>query len=717
MRGQTLQVLLVDDDKDDYLIIRDLLSKIDEFSCRLDWQDSYASGLEAMRRQQYDVCLLDYYLGKRNGLELLQEALNCGIKTPFILLTGRGDRTIDSQAIQAGAADYLVKQQITVALLQRSIRHALERQRIYKALRRSEELYVIAAQGANDGLWDWNIETGEVYYSPRWKAQLGFVEDEIGVTIDEWFSRVHSADIERLKEAFDEHLRGLTSTFDNEHRVRHKNGDYRWMLTRGLALRDTSGHAYHIAGWQTDSSERVAAYDGLTNLPNRALFLDRLQRALTRAKRKPGYRFAVLFLDLDQFKVVNDSLGHFAGDLMLIEVGRRLEESLRATDIVGRLRSDSHKAQPQNNQGSRDTIARFGGDEFAILTDEIYTAQDAIRIAERIHKSLSRPFRIADQDICSSASIGIALSSSHYERTEEILRDADIAMYKAKESGKACYTLFNSEMHVRIQERMTLEADLRQAFQGQEFSLHYQPIVSVGGELRGFEALLRWQSGVRGWVPPSAFIPLAKESELIIAIGRWVITQACRQLQHWRKMFPQIRQLSVSVNLSGMQLGHGCMVDHIREILTDTSLEAQALALEVTEGILAANVGTAIEELEQLRQLGVRVHIDDFGTGYSSLSRLRQLPADVLKIDRSFVSGIGTDAQSQGIVQAILGLGRTLDLGVIAEGVETATQLSLLRDMQCDWVQGFYIAKPLAPDAVTVFLNALKSSTVALNNF
>ena len=716
MRDQTLRILLVDDDEDDYLITRDLLSDIDEFSFKLDWRDSYVSGLQAIRCRHYDVCLLDYYLGERNGLELLQEALNCGIKTPFILLTGRGDRTIDSQAIQAGAADYLVKGQITGALLERSIRHALERQRIYDALRCSEERYAIAAQGANDGLWDWNIQTGEVYYSPRWKAQLGFTEDEIGTSIEEWFSRVHSADIERLEEAFDEHLRGLTPAFENEHRVRHKNGDYHWMLTRGLALRDASGQAYRMAGWQTDSSERVAAYDGLTNLPNRTLFLDRLQRALTHAKRKPGYRFAVLFLDLDQFKVVNDSLGHFAGDFMLIEVGRRLEESLRATDIVGRLRSDSHKAQPQNNQGSRDTIARFGGDEFAILTDEIHTAQDAIRIAERIHKSLSRPFRIADQDICSSASIGIALSSSHYERTEEILRDADIAMYKAKESGKACYTLFNGEMHARIQERMTLEADLRQAFRRQELSLHYQPIMSIDGKLQGFEALLRWQSGVRGWVPPSAFIPLAEESELIIAIGRWVITQACRQLQHWRKTFPQTSQLSVSVNVSGMQLGHGGMVGYIREILDDTGLEAQALALEVTEGMLMANAGTAIEEFEQLRQLGVRVYIDDFGTGYSSLSRLRQLPADGLKIDRSFVSEIGTDAQSKGIVQAILGLGRTLGLSVIAEGVETATQLSMLKAMQCDWVQGYYITKPLAPDAVTAFLDVPEPSAVSLGN-
>ncbi len=716
MRDQTLRILLIDDDEDDYLITRDLLSETDEFSFKLDWRDGYIAGLQALRSQPYDVCLLDYYLGERNGLELLQEALSCGIKAPLILLTGHSDRSIDSQAIQAGAADYLIKGQITAALLERSIHHALERHKIYQALRRSEEHYVIAVQGANDRLWDWNIETGEVYYSPRWKAQFGFAEDEVGASIDEWFSRVHSADIERLEEAIDEHLRGLTSAFESEHRIRHKNGGYRWMLACGLAIRDASGQAYRLVGSKTESSERVAAYDGLTNLPNRVLFLDRLQRALARAKRKPGYRFAVLFLDLDQFKAINDNLGHSAGDCMLIEVGRRLEKSLRITDMVGRLQPGSDQAQPQDNLDSRDTIARFGGDEFAILTDEIHTAEDAVRIAERIHKSFTKPFKIAGQDVFSSVSIGIALSRRGYQKTEEILRDADAAMYQAKALGKACYVLFNGEVQARIKERIQLETDLRQALQRQEFSLLYQPIVSVGGKLCGFEALLRWQNEVRDWVPPTEFIPVAEESELIIAIGRWVIVQACQQLQYWRKLFPQTRPLTISVNVSAVQLGHGRMFDHIKEILPSIGLEAQALALEVTEGMLAVNAGAAIEELEQLRQLGVRVHIDDFGMGYSSLRRLRQLPTDVLKIDRSFVSEIGIDAQSTGIVQTILSLGRTLDLGVIAEGVETATQLKMLKAMQCDGVQGYYVAKPLTVDAGTAFLNALESNTVSLDH-
>lgn len=710
MEKGSLRILLVDDDEDDYLITRDLLADIETLHYTLDWRDTFAAGLQTLRDQQHDIYLLDYQLGGHqeadNGLDLLQHAVSIPIQAPIIMLTGVSDHAVDAQSMQAGAADYLIKGQITTTLLERSIRHALERQKLYQALRQSEERYAIAAQGANDGLWDWNINTGEVYFSPRWHAQLGLTASDVGTTIDEWLSRIHPTDIERVEENLNAHLQGISPTFETEHRLRHNHGGYRWMLVRGFAVRDTTGQAYRMAGWQTDTSDRIAAYDGLTNLPNRTLFQDRLRRSLAHHKRQPTHSFAVLFLDIDGFKVVNDSLGHAVGDRMLIEIGRRLEELLRANDLVGRLQSSSDNRLLQHAHTVQDTIARFGGDEFAILADDITSAQDAIRIAERIQHIFTQPFSLAGHTVFSNASIGIALSHQRYDRAEDLLRDADIAMYKAKASGKAKYALFDADMYLQIKDRLALETDLRQALERNELSLHYQPIVLTDGTLCGFEALARWHHPDRGWVAPAEFIPLAEESELIMTLGRWVLTEACQQLRHWQETFPQTPPLSVSVNVSGKQLGHGGLVNEIDQILQSTSLDANTLAIEVTEGTLTANAGIAIEELEQLRERGVRVYIDDFGTGYSSLSRLRELPADALKIDRSFVQEMSNDLPRSDIIDMIARLGRALGLEVIAEGVETAEQLVTLASLQCPLVQGYHIAKPLSAATVMEIFKA-----------
>ncbi|HSP06734.1 MAG TPA: PAS domain S-box protein, partial [Acidobacteriota bacterium] len=498
-----------------------------------------------------------------------------------------------------------------------------------EALRESEERYALAARGANDGLWDWNLKTNEVYFSARWKLMLGWEEKDVAANPEEWFRRVHPDDLERVKTGIATHLEGITPHFENEHRMQHRDGSYRWMLTRGLTVGDGSGKPYRMAGSQTDITERKLAeeqllhdafHDALTNLSNRALFMDRLAGAVARARRREDYLFAVLFLDVDRFKVVNDSLGHLAGDQLLVTMARRLETCLRPGD----------------------TVARLGGDEFAVLLEDISDVSDSIRVAERIQRELEQPFILGGNEVFASASVGIAPATSIYERAEDVLRDADTAMYRAKALGKARHQVFDRTMHARAVALLQLETDLRKAIEREEFRLYYQPIVEFStGRIEGFEALIRWMHPERNIIAPSEFIPVAEENGLIIPIGRWAIREACQQLKKWQTQFPDVPPLSVSVNISGKQLSRPDLIDEIKTVLTETAIDPSTLKLEITESVIMENAEYAVEMLLQLRALNVQLNVDDFGTGYSSLSYLHRFPVNTLKIDRSFVSRIG----------------------------------------------------------------------------
>ncbi|HWP48522.1 MAG TPA: EAL domain-containing protein [Candidatus Limnocylindrales bacterium] len=560
------------------------------------------------------------------------------------------------------------------------IAFAIERKRAEDALRESEERYALAARGANDGLWDWNLKTGEIYYSPRWKSMLGYEENEIKNSLEEWFSRVHPEDIENLKARIDLHLEGLTP-FENEHRMKHKDGTYRWMLSRGLAVRDAEGKAYRMAGSQTDITDRKVAemqllhdafHDALTGLPNRALFMNRLEHATERSKRRQNYQFAVLFLDLDRFKVVNDSLGHLAGDQLLVEIARRLVECLRPGD----------------------TVARLGGDEFAILLDGIESLNDAIRVSDRIQKELMSPFNLNGQEVCTTTSIGIALNTIGYIQPDDLLRDADIAMYRAKALGKARYAVFDAGMHTRAVELLHLEASLRRAIEQQEFRLYYQPILCLkSGKITGVEALLRWQHPQRGLISPGEFIPVAEETGLIVAIGEWVIQTACTQSKAWQDM--GLPPLFVAINLSARQFQHQNLLELIKKILKETGMAAQTLKLEITESIAMRDLDFSIPILKELSAMGVQILIDDFGTCYSSLGYLNRFPINALKIDQSFVKDIPNNADNAAIIKAIIAMAHSLKLKVIAEGVETEEQLTFLRSQACDEIQGYLLSHPL----------------------
>jgi diguanylate cyclase (GGDEF)-like protein len=430
-----------------------------------------------------------------------------------------------------------------------------------------------------------------------------------------------------------------------------------------------------------------ALHDPLTQLGNRKLFLDRLAHLLKRARRAADNHFAVLFVDLDRFKSINDGLGHQSGDQLIIATAQRLSHCLRQTDLVVRDRAFSREH----------LVARLGGDEFVILLDQVTSAESAIVVAERIMGVLAEPFDVADQRVFVTASVGIALSASGYADVEDILRDADIAMYHAKQTGRARWVMFDQTMQLAAVRRLQLEADLRGALAQQQFFLHFQPIVAPrDGRVRGFEALLRWRHPVHGIVSPGEFIPVVEETGLIEPIGAWVLGEACRQLRDWQRDFDP--QLSMSVNVSAVQFTGGELVDVVTRALAETGIQPASLKLELTESAVMADAEHALAVFAQLKALGVLVSLDDFGTGYSSLSYLRRLPIDTLKIDRSFVSKLDCFDDKRQIVEVVLMLARALGLDVVAEGVETEAELDLLRAMGCDLVQGYYYHRPLAPE-------------------
>lgn len=568
----------------------------------------------------------------------------------------------------------------------------VKRQHVEQALRESEERYALAVQGANDGLWDWNLRTSDVYFSPRWKAILGYGEHEISNSLQSWFDRVHAEDVDPLKSAIADHLQNHTPHVQVEYRMQHRNGHYCWILSRGVAIRDDEGTPYRMSGSQTDITIRKEAefrmvyeamHDTLTGLPNRTFLLKRIDSVLQRSHIDLEFKFAVLFLDFDRFKIVNDSLGHKIGDTLLIGIAQRLEKCLRSNDLV----------------------ARLGGDEFVLLLEGIHQLQDATDVADRIQQQMSTPFKLNGHDLITTASIGIVMGGHTYQSADEILRDADISMYQAKERGKAQYAVFHPSMHEGMLNRLNAENDLRDALVRREFKLHYQPIINLKtGAIIGFESLLRWHHRKRGALSPNEFISLAEETGLIIPIGEWAIAEACRHAHQWTIERPDSPPFTVSVNLSSNQIAQPDLIPRIVGILTQTRLPATQLRIEITESVIMENLDAACCKLEALRHLGIKVYIDDFGTGYSSLGYLQTLPVDALKIDQTFVRRIGLDKGSEEIVRTVVMLAKGLGMDVIAEGVETSEQQCWLQLLECDYAQGFLFSTPLDADSVGLLL-------------
>lgn len=570
---------------------------------------------------------------------------------------------------------------------------ALERIHLIQVIKLSEERFALAARGSNDGLWDLDLVKNRIHLSERWKEMLGYKGSDIGSDPNEWFDRVHKEDLPALKEALRAHYDGETDHFEAEFRMVGKSNQSIWVLCRGMCVHDEEGRAIRIAGSLTDISlrklqeaqlVRSAFYDPLTGLANRALFMDRLGQCIERSKRNRRYRFGVMFMDLDHFKAVNDTHGHPVGDKLLHAVGERLQRHFR----------------------SGDTIARLGGDEFTVVLDDMKNKRNIVTIAERLLLDLNKPFEIGGKSIQVGVSIGIATSETRYTKVEDIIRDADMALYRAKEQGKGRYEIFDLQMRKEIQETRNMEQAILEALDRKEFILHYQPVFNLEtGELRGLEALLRWRQPDGELMTPLDFLPVAEESGLILPIGEWVLGMSIAQLAAWRKHFgKRFARIHTSINLSPRQFADRSLPKLIGNLLAKHKVPGDVVHVELTDSALQEKSRTALETMKALKELGIHVMLDDFGAGFTSLELLQGYPIDTLKIDRTFVDRLAASPASQYVIRAVIGVAGILNMRVVAKGAETSEQLEQLKEMKCGYAQGFLLAAALDADAMTVYL-------------
>jgi diguanylate cyclase (GGDEF)-like protein/PAS domain S-box-containing protein len=609
------------------------------------------------------------------------------------------DTLFEWEALLSAALDY---QEVVRALREQSealrergkqLALSYERERqMALAVKESEERYALAFSAANDVLWDWDLLAGTVYFSTRWQERLGFGPGSAGTKAEDWLDLVHPDDRPALRSAMDELRQGEKSTLRYEGRVMAADGDYRWVVCRSVALPGQGAPAKRIVGSIADITERrsleqrlrhQALHDDLTGLPNRALFLDRLSQAIASTKRRRRYSYAVLWLDLDGFKVLNDSLGHFAGDKLLVQVAGRVREHVRETD----------------------TAARFGGDEFALLLEDAGSLSSLDGVAHRLLEHLNEPYDLDGHRVVVTASLGIATSAAGYQQPEEVLRDADIAMYRAKANGPGTFAKFDSSMYAGALTRMRTETELRQAIELGQLELHYQPIVSLAAEgLLSMESLVRWRHPSAGLVAPLRFLQVAEESGLVVPMGRWVQEEACRQLAEWRSgalVGPQVR---VGVNVSNREFWNPHFSSHIDRVLASSGVPPGCFVVEITEGVIMDNLEHALDGLLELHSKGVQISIDDFGTGYSSLQALHRLPIDALKIDQSFIASLGSNDRVTELVRTIVQMGNNLGLRVIAEGIETVAQQEILAKLGCPWGQGYLFSRPLPANELSSLL-------------
>lgn len=711
-------ILIVDDTLDNLKVLSQALST---YRFQIRCAKSGEMALKALQTISPDLILLDIKMPDIDGYKVCQEIKSkANLKDiPIIFLSALDDVFDKVKAFQVGGADYITKpfqveevlirinhqlelqiakqeiqilnqvleervQQRTTTLdqvNQQLISEIKERKLIQNRLQQSEERLESILSSIEDVVWSMNPDSLELnYLNPSVQKIYNYSLSSFLENKSLWFDIIHPEDKERIKGAFQAMFK--TGSLSEEYQILRPGNEVRWVSNRGYAIYDQNKQIIRFDGILRDITEQKnaekqlihnALHDTLTGLPNRILFQDRVEQAIAHNKRHPNYLFAVFFIDLDRFKFINDSLGHVIGDKFLQSIAKVLSNCLR----------------------SDDTLARFGGDEFTMLIDNINYQNEALIVADRILAQFVNPLIVQGHTIFTSASIGIVIGNQDYTKSSDLLRDADIAMYRSKELGKGRYTLFNQEMYQKNLKMITIENKLHSALEKKQFELYYQPIIALPtSKLVGFEALIRWHHPQDGLLSPDEFIPIAQETDLIVEIGDWVLEEACKQLQIWQTKLPDGKNLTMSINVVSKQLANSDILEKLDQILSTTGIKGDKLRLEITESTIMSQGENTIHKLEKLREKNILLSIDDFGQGYSSLSYLHHFPVNTLKIDRTFVSQMTRGKQNLEIIRTIILLAHILHLDVIAEGVETYHQVTLLRELGCEFAQGYFFSRP-----------------------
>jgi len=637
-----------------------------------------------------DLVLMDIILrGEMDGVQTAEE-IHLQVNIPVVFLTACADESTLQRAKITEPFGFMIKP-FEDRELHSHIEIALYRHRMEQRLRESEERYFLASQGTNDGLWDWDLESQEIYFSSRWKSMLGYSEAQIGKSPLDWLNRIHPSDKNQVEQKIAAHISGSSSHFECEYRILDANGMYRWMLCRGLARRNEKGKACRIAGSQTDITDRKL-YNPLTGLPNQVLLMDRLERALKRTKPNNPL-FGVAVIDVGGVRTIASSLGYVVADSLLCQVAQAIQGCLSAND----------------------TVAHFGNDDFVLLLEDVRDAKEAAIAVARLQRALGKPFQINGQTVYVTAHIGITLRTSEYSSHEELIRDAYTAVHRAKDEGKGRFEIFDRRMRFSAVARLKLETDFRRALEREEFRIHYQPIVDLKtGNLAGVEALVRWQRH-DSLLYPKDFLSIAESTDLLLPLERWVLLESCLQMTRWQGHCGE--QLTLNVNLCPKHYACSDLIGELNGVLSRSGLDPRCLHLEITENALLENTESISATLSKIQEMNIQLHMDDFGTGYSSLSYLNNYPINRLKVDQSFVGKLGLNDETWKIVQAIVALGKNLDMKLIAEGIENAIQLRMLQTLKCDYGQGYYFAKPMDAAGIESLLSGPLPWMVIFDNY
>lgn len=692
MERETIRVLFLGADSPAAARLAASLAQAESFALQMHWVEALEEGLECLGEEAFDVAVVG---SEHSDLcrEFVVKALGVRPSLAVLVCTTEADRELGQAALEAGAADHLVLGDEEQACIVRAVQLGVSAVAHAELRERQEAIEA----GARDALWEWDLRSDSVRFTARFAEMLGLESTGSLDTPDAWFRRVHPNDIAGLRSAITDTLGGQRAVCEVEYRARHADGTYRWVACRGSVRRDAAGPTI-MAGSHSDVHEfksgagrRLSELfrDPLTGLPSRALFVERVGRALARMRIDSREIYAVVVLDLDRFHKINEALGHAAGDQLL-------------TEVTSRLATCVHEG---------DTLSRLGSDKFGILLEAPRRSRDVLQVIEKVIRSLEPAIAVEGEEVFPSAGIGLALGAARYEKAEDVMSDAFSAMHRAKERGGGEFEIFDPEQQARTMDLLRLESDLGRAIERSEFCLHYQPIVEMTSErIAGFEALIRWNHPERGLVAPGAFVPLAEETGLISEIGGWVLEEACKTSRRWNERFANGTPLGVSINLSGRQFSDPDLARKIEDAINRHELDPRALKLEITESVLMENSAQNAEQLHRLRALGLELMIDDFGTGYSSLSSLHRFPIETLKIDRTFVNRMEFEEENSEIVKTIMTLGQNLDMTVVAEGVETQAQLEALRELGCDMGQGFLFSNAVDLESAEAWLESLPRS-------